>query len=311
MRAAGFVAIQALIAAALFGVYLRTGDAAGSYLRAYEDKTELLARTEGPKIVFVGGSNVALGIDSGAIAAALPYRPVNAGLMMGIGSSMMLRQVEPHLRAGDVVLLSPEYDQWVAEFDPAIVFRLLEDNPGAWSDIPPSYVPELLDSSLAYAGQALPSMLGRGGRARTHAPPYDREGFNRFGDFVRHRDLPGKTPLVTPLVVPEVEDGALHDAVTTLNDFQHRAERAGVTILLSFPPLPRDVYESRATDLERLYAYLQDELTIPMLDRPGDMAMPPELFYDTIYHLDRAGVQWRMGHLIERLAEVPDLGPAD
>jgi len=302
-RAGGFLAIQLLVGTALLGPYLRTGDPSVAYLAAYRDKSELLERTEGAKLVLVGGSNVALGFDSEALSAALPYEPVNAGLMVGIGLPMMLEQVEPHLRPGDVVLLSPEYDQWAGGFDPFAVLRLLEDDPGAWRDIPVRYLPPLLDDSLSYLGQGLRAMLGRGGRPRTLPPPYSRDGFNRFGDFVRHRDLPGEEELRGPLVVPHVDDGSLRDAVTTLNDFQHGVEQRGITVLLSFPPLPRDVYESREEDFQALYRYLREELRIPLLDSPEEMALPRDLFYDTIYHLNRAGLEQRTRDVIARIED--------
>src|SRR6266542_1431516 len=64
------------------------------------------------KIVFIGGSNVLVGIDSGYVKEKYKsvYQPVNMGLYFGYGLPFFLETVKPYVRAGDIYVISPEYD---------------------------------------------------------------------------------------------------------------------------------------------------------------------------------------------------------
>ena len=71
---------------------------------------EKLKTTQGPKIVLVGGSNVAFGVDSALMEDLLSqagesYTVCNFGLYAAVGTSAMLSLSEKYLNAGDRVVL--------------------------------------------------------------------------------------------------------------------------------------------------------------------------------------------------------------
>lgn len=80
------------------------------YLLAIIDKVRLLHASGKSRIIFVGGSNTAFGINSPLIATALRRKPVNAGLHAALGLSFPLRWVQEGVRRGDVVVVMPEYE---------------------------------------------------------------------------------------------------------------------------------------------------------------------------------------------------------
>ena len=82
------------------------------FLSEYSTKKNLLVSLPSPKIIIVGGSNVAFGIDSEHLKAGTGYQTVNMGLQAGLGLHFMMEDVLPHLRKGDVVIISPEYEQF-------------------------------------------------------------------------------------------------------------------------------------------------------------------------------------------------------
>ena len=55
------------------------------YLQAYNKKCQLLEDTPSPRIIFVGGSNLAFGLDSQRIKDSLNINVINYGLHAGIG----------------------------------------------------------------------------------------------------------------------------------------------------------------------------------------------------------------------------------
>ena len=76
------------------------------------DKHQLLQRAGSPKIVFVGGSSLALGLDSALIHTKTGLPVVNMGLNGGLGLRYMLEEVKPDIGPGDLIVVSPEYEHW-------------------------------------------------------------------------------------------------------------------------------------------------------------------------------------------------------
>src|SRR6266576_1729813 len=92
----------------------RAGD--DNYLAAVLEKDRLIRTTPSPKIILVGGSNLAFGIDSRMMKDSLGVNVVNMGLYAKLGLRYMLAQVKPYIRRGDVVIIVPEYDQFYGNF---------------------------------------------------------------------------------------------------------------------------------------------------------------------------------------------------
>ena len=75
------------------------------------DKKEevLIENKTSKKIVIIGGSNVAFGIDSIKIEKEFGIKAINFGCMAGIGPEILLSKIDQHLKSGDVVLFCWEY----------------------------------------------------------------------------------------------------------------------------------------------------------------------------------------------------------
>ena len=80
-----------------------------NYYLALNDKHKALETTPQPRIILVGGSNLAFGIDSERMEKELNVSVVNTGLAAGMGLPYMLKDVKPYLKEGDTVILVPEY----------------------------------------------------------------------------------------------------------------------------------------------------------------------------------------------------------
>src|SRR6266436_7071833 len=95
-----FLIIQACVCGGVLVLYKRyaafTLNKTG-YLAASIDKHHLLVQQPSPRIVFVGGSNLAFGLDSSEIERSLSYHPINMGLHIGLGLAFMLAEVKPFI----------------------------------------------------------------------------------------------------------------------------------------------------------------------------------------------------------------------
>ena len=77
-------------------------------------------KTPSPKVVFVGGSNLAFGIDCSQIEDSIGFTCVNMGLHAGQGLRFIMDDIDPYIKeldkdAGDVVVLMPEFEHFFGE----------------------------------------------------------------------------------------------------------------------------------------------------------------------------------------------------
>ena len=79
-----------------------------TYLAALQEKTELLQSIEGPRVILVGGSGAAFALRSDLLEQELGLPVINDGLYAGLGTTVMLDLVKPHLHEGDIVVFLPE-----------------------------------------------------------------------------------------------------------------------------------------------------------------------------------------------------------
>ena len=112
---AGALALAVVGSGILISLYdTRASD--NNYLAAVLEKDRLIRTTPSPKIILVGGSNLAFGIDSRMMEDSLHVNVVNMGLYAKLGLRYMLAQVKPYIRRGDIVLIVPEYDQFYGNY---------------------------------------------------------------------------------------------------------------------------------------------------------------------------------------------------
>src|SRR5690606_17377891 len=110
MTAIRLVAKACLLAVSLAGllvaILLLVPDS-NDYAKASVDKHARLAAPGSAKLVLVGGSNLAFGVDSAELERELKgFRVVNMGMNAYLGLRFMLSEVMEDLEKGDVVVLS-------------------------------------------------------------------------------------------------------------------------------------------------------------------------------------------------------------
>ena len=80
-----------------------------TFMGELAEKVRLLEDTEEPRIIVLGGSAAAFGIDSTYIESELSgYRAVNFGMYAGLGTRAMMDLSGGSLRRGDIVIVMPE-----------------------------------------------------------------------------------------------------------------------------------------------------------------------------------------------------------
>jgi len=299
-----FGLLQAAVFAAVCWVSARRTD---DYLAASLDKERRLATLPGPRVVFVGGSNLAFGLDAAVIERHTGRRPVNMGLYVAVGVPFMLEEARAGLRPGDVVVVALEYYVFSLEShlngDVLDWPRFFEVNPLA-----ARYAPGRLaglaagkcEDGLGMLGQVVHAAL-RPGRARV-AGDYARHNFNEAGDVKTPRERRPDAPPLQPHEVTPAPAVAAR-AAALLERFVADCRRRGVAVYLAMPAYPRSHWERQAAVLGDIEAVLRRRVSAPLLVTAEEAALPDDRFYDTPYHLTTQGAAERSELLGRRLAE--------
>jgi hypothetical protein len=81
-----------------------------------KEKHQILERARSPKVVFVGGSNLLFGLNGPKVEEGLHRPVVNMGLCLMFPLSYLLDEIKDNVNAGDLIVLSPEYADFSAEY---------------------------------------------------------------------------------------------------------------------------------------------------------------------------------------------------
>ena len=281
----------------LLGVCLRHVTGERTYPAAQLDKIELLRKTPSPRLVFVGGSNLALGVDSPLLSGVIGLPVVNMGLHAGLGLRYMLDCTTPLLRRGDLVVVVPEYEQFTGRtFDGGKellrLFAFTLDRNIFWR-VSPSILLEGNEMIFLWKGGATASAVAAEGKEFL----YTRDSFNRNGDVVSHLGRPN---------VPFKPAGRMNAnlnqrAVSYLATFIEEQNRRRVTTIFVFPCLMTTYYQANRATISKIVIELQRRIPQTRSIAPEEFVYDDRYFFDTEYHLNADGRKRRTEDMIEVL----------
>jgi hypothetical protein len=286
-----------------------------SYIAAVLEKDRLIRDTPSPKIILVGGSNLAFGVDSHMLEDSLGIHVVNMGLYAKLGLRYMLAQVKPYIRKGDVVLVVPEYDQFFGEYangDNTLNTALLYTPTDRLPDFIKSY--SVVDVILRPRAEnvrraSLQALAAAFGQKEKYFPPdtnpvYSRHSFNDVGDMVSHLGRKGKNPdSIFARGLPPMREFNKR-TIDDLNSIVATARRVGARSYFLYPSYMERAYRMGDASIDSLTALIAKDSKMPMVGKPADFVYPDSLFFDTRYHLNQAGRQLRTVKLIQTLRSI-------
>ena len=277
-----------------------------AYQAAKLDKLRMLAQTPSPKVILVGGSNLAFSIDSRMLAEHFRLPVVNMGLAKSVGLSYLLEETKPFIGDGDIIVVAPEYELFFDLFygsDGLIVE--LQYHPDGFEYLTSWGEWQTVLSKFGPIMQAKFSGFLRTGMGSLEDSVYQRTGFNEFGDLETHLDanLDYETHELFPDDTPFQES-----STEVLNKFYEYALHRGARVLLTWPPLVTEEFEQHREKIWLLDQRLRKDLAVPIISKPEDYIFEMQYMYDTAYHLRREGRSIRTEALIRDLEATPGIG---
>lgn len=272
----------------------------GSFQAALLDKTERLRSIDEPKIILIGNSNLAFGVDSQRIQEALGMPVVNMGLHGGLGNAFLENMGKLDISEGDIVVVChSDYDDDGTIPDPALAWITVEMHPEFWKLIPAKAIPGMLKAYPSYLySSAVRFLTGSPKNVPETGTSYSRAGFNAFGDVcVRGEDSFVFTE--GSVVVPQVGE----ETAARLNELNRYILSRGANLVVAGYPIGSGEFTPAEAEFDAVEAQLREALDCPVISRFADYFLPYSCFYDTVFHLNDEGVKLRTGQLIADLQD--------
>lgn len=316
---AKFIVFIVLILSTIYGIiYLQQIDK-DKYLMTLLDKHRLLQATPQPRVILVGDSSLAFGMDSAMIKKATGYNVINMGLHGGLGLIYIMDELKPYLKKNDIVIFCLDYTHYmgvgtgdntiieVTIIMPWIIKYYSREN----------WMPFINNIPLTFQrrlkGLFRPSKEGVGHR---------RSGFNEYGDNIGHIGLKSdyfKGMDFIAKYVPQARelnmtrflpDRVNNVVVNKLNWFASYWGGRGVKVYLAFSPLLENDRPKQEKILRSLDSDIKKRVRIKVIGSPMNYIYPQKYFFDNEFHLNGDGRELRSRQMVEDMKTDPVLSRA-
>ena len=155
-----------------------------TFVGALNEKYDYLHSVEGEKIVVVGGSSVAFGLDSERLSRYTGMPVVNFGLYAALGTKLMLDLSDSAIGEGDIVILAPELDPetFSLYFNSDTTLKALDDDFSMFFDVDIDNWPGMLSSMWEFSYQKWQRYTGMVQGSSADSGIYLSKYINKYGD---------------------------------------------------------------------------------------------------------------------------------
>lgn len=270
------------------------------------DKYDRLNSIDDPKIVVVGGSSVAFGLDSEMLEEALGMDVVNFGLYANLGTKIMLDLSKANINKGDIIVIAPELNDQTLSlyFNAETALQAMDGNWYMLKDVGSDDYEACIGGLWKFAGEKFSYLLN--GTRPENSGAYTKECFNEYGDNEYER--PYNTMLSTSKTIELSYRVNNEDSITTdyeqfieyVNEYIDYCERRGATVYFSFAPMNEAAMTDYNTseNIYNFYKNLCANLDCRVISNINDYIMDEGYFFDSEFHLNDSGVVVRTVRLI-------------
>lgn len=263
-----------------------------------------LTETQGQKLVLIGGSSVAFGVDTALLEETLndqgyPFTVCPFGLYAAVGTSAMLDLALDTLEAGDVVVLTvePTSETMSTYFGATAFWKCCESTPELLLHLSKDKQAAMVGNYIPYLQERI-SLLSSGVTLALDGV-YAKSSFDDRGNLVYHRE--GNTMALgydtsAPVTLGDV---TIEEAFAQqVNDFCSQATAKGATVYFSFAPINRSALTDEA-EVQGYFDLCNQTFDCPIISDPNRYILDSGWFYDSNFHLNTAGSNLRTQRLCE------------
>ena len=303
-----FMAVLPFCGALLVGVGLPAKYRETYYGEFYAMYQRLESLKSRKKIVVIGNSNVAFGLDS-ALAerllkeAGLDYAVCNFGLYGALGTKMMLDLSNDFIQKEDVVIFTPELDAQSLSlyFSGKEAWYAIDGDAAMFSAFPTEEKGELVGNFFGYVADKY--ALHISGKNAEGSGVYVAASFDEHCDLKNYdrpyNVLPNLVDVNNPLSFDISQFGK--GFIGYVNDWYAQIKRKGAEMYYSFAPMNQKAFIEGIADAEAFHDFIAKSFDFPVIGYIEDYIMEAEWFYDSNFHLNEYGMTVRTVNLVNDL----------
>jgi hypothetical protein len=263
---------------------INAGHAKNAFTAALVDKHKYAQSIQSPKIVLVGGSNLAFGINSGLLSEKTKLPVVNMALLAPLGIHFILSDAADYIKKGDIVIMSFEYNIAVKgdiESQLSVVDFIPEDRHFVTDTLG---LMETLKSRFLHRLQA-PSKIENILQNPTVEDPYSiyfRSAFSPQGDISSHLNNIIHDVHADPGIV---DSFPFEQQVKAMNAFTEYFKSKGAKVYFLYSVIAESFYQNTAKAVTKLDQQYKKHLTARILSEPQQSVYADSSCFDTVFHL--------------------------
>lgn len=265
-----------------------------SYNAAFIDKAERLKSINEPKIILVGNSNLAFGMNSEIVEQKTGYKVVNMGLHGDLGNRIQENMAKLNLNKGDIVVAcytSFGYDELQSTIS---AYSTVENHYDLYKIFSARDVVPMVQGFPEYAEKIVRRRISGEGQIENPSVNYSRNAFNIYGDVVTERkhSIEFKEDMLN---IPAIEDSS----ISRINKFGKYCERHGASFLIAGYPIAYGEFSPSEEEYRQFQKQIEEKLDYDVISDYTDYFFDYSLFFDTKYHLTLEGADMRAEQLSE------------
>lgn len=266
------------------------------YMFALKSKYNRLDTLSNPRIIFIGGSNIAFGIDSKEIEDSLNINIHNTGLHAGIGLRFMLDGFKKKFKEGDILIIIPEYQHFYGSYNgegdiltDALIYT-------SYKNLIYLNYEQLIEFISGFPKHLIHRFTPVNGVSWT----YSAKNFNKWGDEYKHRFFDQSQPLNVKYKIDKSFDCSAAD---DLKNKIKLIEKEGTKVFLFWPVSIEKNYILNIDEVNEIKKEMANR-GIYFAVSPDYFIVPDSLSFDGSYHINGEGVQIITSRLISILKEL-------
>ena len=267
----------------------------GSFCASLIDKVNRLESIEEPKIVLIGDSNLAYGIDSQLIEEQIGMPVVNMGLHGGLGNVFHEQMAKLNVCEGDIYVVchSNYYDMGIID-NYALAWLTIENHPRLWRILRTEDVWPMMKDFPIYLKKSIAREMDG-----TRNQEDGRSLFNEYGDRCDERTetQPGIFDKDLAYVVPYVTD----ETMARLNELSEYLSERGAELVIAGFPIADGEKTPKEPSVQDFQEGLEQRAKFPIISDFEDYKFEYKYFYNSTLHLTDEGTKLRTEQLIKDL----------
>ena len=277
-----------------------------TYYAALSKQYDRLNSINEEKVILIGGSNIAFGMDS-ELFFELYHKPiVSFGLYGSFGTKVMLDLSKTNINKGDIIIIAPEVSKESTSlyFGKESMLKATEERPDILMKIGFDNYKDVIGAFYDFSLTKIDNK--RNNIVFDLSNVYSNNSVNEYGEI--GEDLFPREGNILPTgflnnIVEYNKNDIEKDFIEYVNKYVKYCNKLGATVYYSFSPVNERAINPNTfkSDIEEYYKFLFDNLDCDIISDPVDYIYDYRYFYDTNFHLNDKGKILRTVQLVKDL----------